>query len=224
MFGPERLMTSLDMKGLSVSVLPVDEATLRALSERRRPARMAARSRAHEDRAVPDARARWTDAVHVPSAEPTRRRVVETIVHHAHRAPGRARRARRQGRRRRHGLDVRDGGARRARRSRRAALRRRAGAVREHRRAALHGDGRLERDPPLDRRLGDGRVTRARTTRLDGGAARGPTPRPAVRRRERRRSDDARRALARRCGARGGRRARGRCGGGARRSRAHDRR
>jgi dihydroxyacetone kinase len=77
-FGPERLMTSLDMKGLSVSVLPVDADTARALlapvgprawPPGRRPTKTAPRPLPEGVKAT----------VYTPTTNAPRRRVVETV-------------------------------------------------------------------------------------------------------------------------------------------------
>jgi dihydroxyacetone kinase len=76
-FGPDRLMTSLDMKGLSVSVLPVDEALQRALLSDVEP-RAWSRGRAVAKVApLPLARALQPTA-YVASTHPGSRQVVET--------------------------------------------------------------------------------------------------------------------------------------------------
>ena len=77
-FGPERLMTSLDMKGLSVSVLPVDDELLRALRSEVGP-RAWPRGRVPVDIAPMPLSARMDRTEHAPSAHPWRRRAVETI-------------------------------------------------------------------------------------------------------------------------------------------------
>ena len=77
-FGPERLMTSLDMKGLSVSVLPVDAELLRALRSEVGP-RAWPRGRALAKVEPMPLSARMDRTTHVPSAHPVRRRAVETI-------------------------------------------------------------------------------------------------------------------------------------------------
>ena len=77
-FGPERLMTSLDMKGLSVSVLPVDDELVVAL-------RSVVGPRAWPPGRVPANVAPWPlsarmdKTAHAASAHPSRRRAVETI-------------------------------------------------------------------------------------------------------------------------------------------------
>lgn len=77
-FGPGRLMTSLDMKGLSVSALPLDAETTAALvSEVGPPAWIAGR---RVSTVAPVALPARTKAeVPVPSANPARRRVLEAI-------------------------------------------------------------------------------------------------------------------------------------------------
>jgi dihydroxyacetone kinase len=77
-FGPERLMTSLDMKGLSVSVLPVDDELLRALRSEVGP-RAWPRGRALANVEPMPLSARMDRTAPVPSAHPARRRAVETI-------------------------------------------------------------------------------------------------------------------------------------------------
>jgi len=77
-FGPGRLMTSLDMKGLSVTALPLDAAIEPALLAAVAPAAwpMARRVGKVTPLAIP---ARVTPAAPVPSADPQRRRVVERL-------------------------------------------------------------------------------------------------------------------------------------------------
>jgi dihydroxyacetone kinase len=76
--GPDRLMTSLDMKGLSVSVLPVDDELVRALRSEVGP-RAWPRARALAKVEPMPLSARMDRIAHVPSAHPRRRRVLETI-------------------------------------------------------------------------------------------------------------------------------------------------
>jgi len=76
--GTERLMTSLDMKGLSVSVLPVDDELLRALRSEVGP-RAWPPGRALANVAPMPLSARMDKTVHAASAHPSRRRAVETI-------------------------------------------------------------------------------------------------------------------------------------------------
>ena len=77
--GPGRLMTSLDMKGLSVSALPLDPVLERALLEPVGPAAWP-RARRVRDVAPAPLSAQMTPAVHPPSANATRRRAVERIA------------------------------------------------------------------------------------------------------------------------------------------------
>jgi dihydroxyacetone kinase len=77
-FGPERLMTSLDMKGLSVSVLPVDDDLVAALRSAVGP-RAWPPGRAPVSVAPWPLSARMDRAAHVPSAHAGRRRVLETV-------------------------------------------------------------------------------------------------------------------------------------------------
>ena len=77
-FGPERLMTSLDMKGLSVSVLPLDEETSRALLSAVAPRAWPAGRRVVEIAPVPLPE-RMKAVAHAPSANAPRRRVVEAV-------------------------------------------------------------------------------------------------------------------------------------------------
>jgi len=76
--GPERLMTSLDMKGLSVSVLPVDDELLRALRSPVGP-RAWPPGRALSKVDPMPLSARMDKVLHVPSSHPARRRALETI-------------------------------------------------------------------------------------------------------------------------------------------------
>lgn len=76
-FGPDRLMTSLDMKGLSVSVLPVDSETSRALLSDVGPRAWPAGRRVMNVAPLP-LPSRMKPAAHAPSANAPRRRVVET--------------------------------------------------------------------------------------------------------------------------------------------------
>lgn len=76
--GPERLMTSLDMKGLSVSVLPVDDELLRALRSPVGP-RAWPIGRALAAQAPVALSSRLERAAHAPSAHAPRRRALETI-------------------------------------------------------------------------------------------------------------------------------------------------
>jgi dihydroxyacetone kinase len=77
-FGPERLMTSLDMKGLSVSALPVDAETMRALLSPVAPRAWAPGRRVTRVAPWPLPE-RLKAAAPVPSANAPRRRVVETV-------------------------------------------------------------------------------------------------------------------------------------------------
>ncbi len=77
-FGPERLMTSLDMKGLSISVLPLDDELARALLSDVAP-RAWPRGRRVTRVAPLPLPARLTAAPHAPSADAPRRRVVEAV-------------------------------------------------------------------------------------------------------------------------------------------------
>ena len=76
-FGPDRLMTSLDMKGLSVSVLPVDEELERALSAEVEP-RAWSRGRAPAKVAPLPLAGALVATTYVASANAGCRRVVET--------------------------------------------------------------------------------------------------------------------------------------------------
>jgi dihydroxyacetone kinase len=78
MFGPARLMTSLDMKGLSVSALPVDDEILGALRSRVGP-RAWAPGRKLTNVAPLPLPAGLEVVVHAPSANEPRRRVVEAV-------------------------------------------------------------------------------------------------------------------------------------------------
>jgi dihydroxyacetone kinase len=77
-FGPERLMTSLDMKGLSVSALPISDDTLRALQSDVAP-RDWPKGRALTKVSPVPLPSRMKSAAHAPSAHASRRRVVETV-------------------------------------------------------------------------------------------------------------------------------------------------
>lgn len=77
-FGPERLMTSLDMKGLSVSALPISDETLRALQSDVAP-RAWPRGRTLTKVTPVPLPSRLKSARHEPSAHASRRRVVETV-------------------------------------------------------------------------------------------------------------------------------------------------
>jgi dihydroxyacetone kinase len=78
LFGPERLMTSLDMKGLSVSMLPIDDELRGALLSPVGPA--AWRVGRPVTRIAPfPLPARMDPTAYAPSASGPRRRVVETI-------------------------------------------------------------------------------------------------------------------------------------------------
>lgn len=77
-FGPERLMTSLDMKGLSVSFLPADAATTRALLSEVAPRAWPPGRRVVDVAPLP-LPASLTPVAHAPSAHAGRRRVVETV-------------------------------------------------------------------------------------------------------------------------------------------------
>jgi dihydroxyacetone kinase len=76
-FGPDRLMTSLDMKGLSVSVMPVDDELKRALSAEVEP-RAWPRGRAPIAVAPLPLATALTAMTYASSSNPTCRRVVET--------------------------------------------------------------------------------------------------------------------------------------------------
>lgn len=78
--GPDRLMTSLDMKGLSVSVLPVDEELTRALLADVAP-RAWPRGRALANVAPLPLPAALRPKTYVASANAGSRRVVETACH-----------------------------------------------------------------------------------------------------------------------------------------------
>lgn len=77
-FGPERLMTSLDMKGLSVSVLPASAETLQALLAAVGPRAWPAGRRITTVAPAP-LPAGMKATVHAPSANAPRRRVVEVV-------------------------------------------------------------------------------------------------------------------------------------------------
>lgn len=78
--GPERLMTSLDMKGLSISVLELDEEVSRALTSEVAPrAWPPARRPSREAVTVLPLPERMKPVVHAPSVHAPRRRVVETV-------------------------------------------------------------------------------------------------------------------------------------------------
>ena len=150
-------MTSLDMHGFSVSVLPLDaELEAALLSEVAPRAWPAGRRSASVAPAAAARRAGGREARALGARGATRawsRRVCDD-----------ARRAARPSSTR---STPRSATATRARRSRprrarsspisTAAVRRARRALRGARRAALDGDGRLERHPALDRRGGDGR-------------------------------------------------------------------
>ena len=200
-------MTSLDMKGLSVSVLPVDDELLRALRSAGRAARLAARARAcRRSRRCRCPRA-WTRWPTCRRRIRRRRRARRDDLHDAHRDRERELDA----------LDAKigdgDTGSTFATAARaivaeldRLPLAEPAALCASARRAPVDGDGRLERHPPLDRRGRDGRLARVlgvgRRGGVDGRPPSGPAAHPAVRRRERGRSHDARRARPRGHGAR----------------------
>jgi triose/dihydroxyacetone kinase / FAD-AMP lyase (cyclizing) len=75
-FGPERLMTSLDMKGLSVSVLPLDAETSRALLSEVGPRAWPAGRRVTKVAALPMPEG-VRPAAHAPSANAPRRRALQ---------------------------------------------------------------------------------------------------------------------------------------------------
>jgi ATP-dependent dihydroxyacetone kinase len=77
-FGPERLMTSLDMKGLSVSLLPLDEALSAALLSPVAPRAWPPGRRVTHVAPLPLPE-RMSAVVPAPSVNGPRRRVVETI-------------------------------------------------------------------------------------------------------------------------------------------------
>lgn len=77
-FGPERSMTALDMKGLSLSVLPVDDELVLALRSDVGP-RAWPPGRVPANVAPWPLSARMDKAAHVPSTHPSRRRALETI-------------------------------------------------------------------------------------------------------------------------------------------------
>ena len=77
-FGPDRLMTSLDMKGLSISVLPIDDELVRALLSDVAPRAWPRGRRVTRVAPVP-LPARLTAAPHAPSEDAPRRRVVEAV-------------------------------------------------------------------------------------------------------------------------------------------------
>ena len=77
-FGPERLMTSLDMKGLSVSVLPVDDELVLALRSEVGP-RAWPPGRVPANVAPWPLSARMDKATPAPSTHTARRRALETI-------------------------------------------------------------------------------------------------------------------------------------------------
>ena len=77
-FGPDRLMTSLDMKGLSISVLPVDEEIMRALREEVGPSAWP-RGRVVTKVVPVPLPPRMTTKVHAGSDDAPRRQVVETV-------------------------------------------------------------------------------------------------------------------------------------------------
>ena len=77
-FGPGRLMTSLDMKGLSVSALPIDRELERALLADVEPSAWPVGRRVA--RVVPaPLDARLKPKAHPPSAHPARRRAIEAV-------------------------------------------------------------------------------------------------------------------------------------------------
>ena len=76
--GPERLMTSLDMKGLSISALPLDAEIERALLSDVGPRAWPGARRPHAIAPLP-LPARLKVAAPLPSAHAPRRRAVETI-------------------------------------------------------------------------------------------------------------------------------------------------
>ena len=77
-FGPARLMTSLDMKGLSVSMLPLDDELRAALLADVGPEAWPAGCPVTKHAPFP-LPARMDIATHAPSANAPRRRVVETV-------------------------------------------------------------------------------------------------------------------------------------------------
>jgi dihydroxyacetone kinase len=79
-FGCERLVTSLDMKGFSVSVLPLDDQTLPALKSEVAP-RAWTPGRAVTKVAPLPLSSRLQAIAPTPSENATRRRVVETVCH-----------------------------------------------------------------------------------------------------------------------------------------------
>ncbi|APR76282.1 Dihydroxyacetone kinase, ATP-dependent [Minicystis rosea] len=76
--GPERLMTSLDMKGLSISVLPLDTDTAIAISSEVAPRAWPRAQRPREVTPLPLPE-RLKRAAHTPSSDAPRRRVVEIV-------------------------------------------------------------------------------------------------------------------------------------------------
>ncbi len=77
-FGPGRFMTSLDMRGLSVSALPLDDETRRALLSDVAPRAWPIGRRVSAVRPVPLA-ARMAPVVYTPSTHPRRRRAVDAL-------------------------------------------------------------------------------------------------------------------------------------------------
>jgi dihydroxyacetone kinase len=77
-FGPDRLMTSLDMKGLSVSALPVDEEILRALVDPVGPSAWPVGRAVTKVVPVP-LPSRMNVTVHVASEDAPRRHVLEIV-------------------------------------------------------------------------------------------------------------------------------------------------
>ena len=77
-FGPERLMTSLDMKGLSVSALPVDAELLRALLSDVGPAAWPAGRAVTKVIPLPLS-SKLETVTHAASADAPRRRIVEVV-------------------------------------------------------------------------------------------------------------------------------------------------
>jgi dihydroxyacetone kinase len=77
-FGPGRLMTSLDMKGFSISALPVDAEAMHALESPVGPAAWPLGRRVSKVwwASLPPA---MKPAAHAPSSDPQRRRTLETI-------------------------------------------------------------------------------------------------------------------------------------------------
>ena len=77
--GPARLMTALDMKGVSVSVLPLDEALASALDRRLRRAGLAAGQRGSADASRCRCRAGATSTRRPPSDEPRTRETLTAM-------------------------------------------------------------------------------------------------------------------------------------------------